>query len=405
MGATKTNLAKQEVKEQIEAGKGGMIIDGKAGEGSLEQFTVRYLAEQGWPPDKVFINDHFHPYGHPMQDYLYDEKGDHISWYELVEELASATVQMSLVRSAPGPVQLSVSRATFASLMLAGRSLGDVTRFFTDSGFRTNVVKAAKHEELERYWLGDHAYVKTLQKDYLESTKNKWDSLILHPAIKPCISVRDTIGEFAYLPHFMADGGWWIQPLSENRYKTETRLTLSQLVQYQLKVAVLQREERTAKPFWAVWMDEYPQYRSPITHNDTLRLARSQNIGLIFLCQDTGIFNDAEIRALAGAATWGTFACERSSAEDVVRQIFRPAGKSLKFWNDPKTTYSIRDEIDNFIKLAMEQKRGEAIVRIDPQLEAYFLEVDQVPDPDPTSERSFREAVAKRWYRPWRKTD
>jgi hypothetical protein len=151
-------------------------------------------------------------------------------------------------------------------------------------------------------------------------------------------------------------------------------------------------------------MDEYPQYRSQITHNDTLRLARSQNVGLIFLCQDTGIFSDAELRALAGAATWGTFACERSSAEDVVRQIFKPRGLLSKDW-DGKTNYSVRDEIDNLIALAMEQRRGEALVRVDPNPDAYFLEVEQVPDPDPRSERSFREAVAKRWYRPWKKSD
>jgi hypothetical protein len=398
MGATKTNLAKQEVKEQIDDGLGGMIIDGKAGEGSLEEFTVRYLAEQGWPPEKVFINDHFSPWGHPMQDYLYDDKRDRVSWYQLVEELTSATIQMSLLRSAPGPVQASVSRMTFASLMLANRPLGDISLFLTDQGFRANVVKKTEHRELEQFWLGEHAYVKTLQKDYLESTRNKWDNMTLHPAIKPCISSRDTNGEFARLSEFMANGGWWIMPLSENKYKTELRLTLAQLAQYQLKVAVLQREELAEKPFWCVWADEYPQYRSPITHNDTLRLARSQNVGLVFLCQDTGIFSDAEFRALAGCATFGTFACERSSAEDVVRQIFRPKGISSKDW-EGKTTYSVRDEIDNLIVLAMEQQRGEALVRIDPKPDAYFLEVEQVKDPDPRFERSFREAVAKRWYR------
>jgi hypothetical protein len=306
---------------------------------------------------------------------------------------------MSLVRSAPGPVQASISRMSFASLMLANRPLGDITQFLTDPGFRANVVKKAGLVDLENFWLGDHAYYKLLQKDALESTRNKWDNLTLHPAIKPCISARDTKGEFANLKDFMANGGWWIQPLSENKYKTELRLTLAQLAQYQLKVGVLQREEAAEKPFWAVWMDEYPQYRSPITHNDTLRLARSQNVGLIFLCQDTGIFNDAEIRALAGAATWGTFACERSSAEDVVRQIFRPRGHSSKDW-EGKSNYSVRDEIDNLIALAMEQQRGEALVRIDPKPDAYFLEVEQQKDPNPHFERSFREVVAKRWYRP-----
>jgi hypothetical protein len=53
----------------------------------------------------------------------------------------------------------------------------------------------------------------------------------------------------------------------------------------------------------------------------------------------------------------------------------------------------------------MSQGLGEAIVRIDPDKSAYFLEVPRVDDPKVTQEEecAFREAVARRWYRP-RKT-
>jgi len=295
---------------------------------------------------------------------------------------------------------------TFASLMLADRPLGDISLFLTDSGFRTNVVKKTGHPELERFWLGEQSYISKLPKDALESTRNKWDILTLHPAIKPCISYRDTKGEFAQLKDFMARGGWWINPLSENRLKPELRLTLAQLMQYKLKVAALQREEATDKPFFCCWFDEYPQYRSSMTHSETLKLCRSQNIGLIFLCQTTD-FTDAEFRDLAGCAVKGVFNCDRSSAEDMVRQIFQPEGKSFKDW-EGKTTYSVRDEVDNLIALVMSQEAGEAIVRIDPDRKAYFLEVPLVPDPKvtPAQERAFREAVAKRWYRkPSRRED
>jgi hypothetical protein len=135
-------------------------------------------------------------------------------------------------------------------------------------------------------------------------------------------------------------------------------------------------------------------------------LGRSQNIGLTFAFQDTGVFNDEEFRALAGCATKIVFNSERTSAEDMVRQIFQPEGKSSKDW-EGKTTYSVRDEIDGYIHMVMSQGRGEAIVRIDPDESAYFLEVPRIPDPQvtPEQERAFREAVAKRWYRPSRKNE
>ena len=336
-----------------------------------------------------------------MQDYLYDDRKDMVSWFEMVEELTSATAEVSKLRSTPGARELSIARMSFASLMLAGRPFSDITLFLTDSATRSAIVKKAAHPDLERFWLGEHSYFQGLPKDVLESLRNKWDGLTLHPAIKPCISERDFKGEFAHLSNFIAKGGWWIKPLSERRLKTEQRMTLAQLEQYQLKVAVLQREEVHEKPFFNVWLDEYPQYRSSITHNDTLRLARSQNIGLTFLCQDTGIFNDDEFRALAGCATKIVFNCDRSSAEDMVRQIFQPEGKSSKDW-EGKITYSVRDEVDNYVSLVMSQDRGEAIVKIDPQKHAHFLEVPYVENPKvtPKQEQAFREAVAKRWYRP-----
>lgn len=401
MGFGKTNLGRHQINQQIEKGLGGLVMDAKSGKESLVTYAVQRLTEVGYDPEKVFINDYFSKFGHPMQDYLYDDRKDDVSWFEIVEELVSATAQLSLLRSTPGARELSLARMSFASLMLADQPLGSISLFLLDSGFRANVVKKTNHPELERFFLGEHSYISKLPKDSLESTRNKWDILILHPAIKPCISARDTNGEFAQLKHFMQHGGWWIVPLSENRLKYELRLTLAQLAQYQLKVATLQREEMKEKPLFYCWLDEYPQYRSSITHNDLVRLARSQQVGLVFLCQDTGIFNDEEFRALAGCATIGAFNCDRSSCEDLVRQIFQPEGKTQKDW-EGKTTYSIRDEIDNYISLIMQQEPGEMIARIKPGKHAYFVEVPFVPDPKVTEaqEEAFREAVAQRWYRP-----
>ena len=402
MGTGKTNLARFQIHQQIDAGLGGIVMDAKEGQESLCTYTIQRLAEVGKDPEHVFILDFFSPFGSPQIDLLYDAQDDEISNFTVVEELVSATALLSTARSSPGAREISMARMSWLSLMLAGppTAAGDIAKFLTDEGFRANVVKKAGHPDLEKFWLGDKAYFKSLPRDVLESCRNKWDNVCLHPAIKPCISTRDTKGEFAQLFEFMQKGGWWIVPISENKLKYELRLTIAQIVQYMLKVATLKREEVSQKLLFLGVLDEYPQYKSPITHTDLLRLARSQNLGLIFLCQDMGIFSDEEFRALSGCATIGTFSCDRSSAEDMVRQIFQPTGHTFKDWEGTKN-YSVRDELDNYIALVMSQERGEAIVRIKQDTKAYFLEVPFVLDPQVTSEQewAFREAVAKRWYR------
>jgi hypothetical protein len=406
-GSGKTNAMKYQIRQQREHNLGGLVMDAKEGDQSLCDFTIRLLAETGASPDDVFIFDPFHPYGSPQQDFLYDDQKDHISWFKVVEELVSMTVAIAHGRSNSGLLERgqSVARMMFASLMLGARPLGDALRFLTDGGFRTNVVKKADMLELELYWLGEHAYYKSLPRDVLESVRNKLEVLCIHPALKPCISSRDTNGEFAQLKDFMARGGWWVVPLSQNKLKPELRLTLGQLMHYKLKVAALQREEVTEKPFFCCWLDEYAQYRSSLTHDETLQLARSQNIGLVFLFQRLGgVISLEEFSALAGCAVKGAFNCDYSSMHTMIQEIFQPEGKSAKDW-EGKTTYSIRDEIDNYVSLGMDQKPGESLVRVDPDRQAYFLNVELQKDPDPRFERAFREAVAKRWYRPWRKND
>jgi hypothetical protein len=88
----------------------------------------------------------------------------------------------------------------------------------------------------------------------------------------------------------------------------------------------------------------------------------------------------------------------------MVMQIFQPKGQTYKDWKGEKLN-SVRDELDQYIALVMEQKQREAIVRVKPDTQAYFLEIPHVADPDPRFERSFREAVAKRWYKPRRSND
>jgi hypothetical protein len=227
---------------------------------------------------------------------------------------------------------------------------------------------------------------------------------MLDPAIRPCFSERDTKGEFFQLFDFMQKGGWFIVPLSENHLKMDFRQTIAQITQYLAKLAALKRQEVEEKPLFLIALDEYQHYKSPITHGSMLEeIARSQNISLNFICQNVASFSDAEFRSLAQCAILTAFNSEYACTRDMVYQIFQPKGQTYKDWKGEKLN-SIKDELDQYIALVMEQKPGEAIVRVDPY-PPYFLEVSYIPDPDPRFERSFREAVAKRWYRPWRKSD
>jgi hypothetical protein len=287
-----------------------------------------------------------------------------------------------------------------------------------DRGFQKNIVKKVAREfnyrELELFWLGQpdfkdedkyhDAYVDRLEKWVLESSRNKLD-IMLDPAIRPCFAERDTQGEFFQLSHFMAQGGWWIVPLSENHLKMASRQTIAQFAQFLLKVAALKRQEVEEKPLVLVALDEYQHYQSPITHRSMLQeIARSQNIALHFLCQKVSGFSDADFGALAQSSVLQLFRSEYACTRDMVMQIFQPKGQTYKDWEGKKLN-SVRDELDQYIALAMEQRQREAIVRVKPDSQAYFLEIPQIDDPDPKFERPFREAVAKRWYTPWKKRD
>jgi hypothetical protein len=414
MGVGKTNAEKFQINQQIEREMGGIVLDGKEGDESLGTYTIQRLAEVGWDPEKCFILDFFSEFGHPMVDLLYDNKKDQISWFQIVEELVGATVTMSTTNQGVLDRGKSMARMAWQALLLGNRPASDFSRFIMDHGFRANVVRkvTAEHDyiELERFWLGyedymkqgsfKDAYVDKLPRDVLESTRNKWD-ICLHPAIRPCLSTRDAKGEFAQLFDFMQNGGWWIVPLSENKLKMEFRQTIAQIAQYLLKIAALKRQEVEEKPYFHVALDEYQHYKCPITHGTMLEeIARSQNIGLTFMCQNVQKFSDEEFSALAGCATLMVFKCEYESAKDMVMEIFQPSGHTYKDW-DKKHLNSIKDELDQYIKLVMEQQRGEAIVRVSPATQAYYLEIPLVPNPKvtPAVVRAFREAVAKRWYR------
>jgi hypothetical protein len=414
MGTGKTNYEKHLINQQIERGGGGLVMDGKEGKESLSLWTIQRLAEVGWDPEKCFILDFFSEFGHPQVDPLYDAVGDNINWSQISNELVDATTVAGSTPDSLLDRGKSMARYVWQALLLSGdQPASSFVRFIMDKGYQRNIVKrvakAYDYPELELFWLGQpdfkdpdkyhDAYVDRLPRDVLESARNKWD-VFLSPSIRPCFSERDTKGEFAQLANFMAEGGWWIIPLSENKLKMAFRQTIAQIAQYLLKVAALKRMEAEDKPFFLVALDEYQHYKSPITHGTMLEeVGRSQNIGIHFLCQNLGKFAPADFEALAECATLTCFRCDAGSARRMVNEMFQPRGQTYKDWNRTKTN-SIIDELNQYLALVMEQQRGEAMIRVNPNPQAYFLEVPYVPDPDPRFEQPFRKDVAKRWYRP-----
>ena len=349
-GTGKTNLAKHQIKQWIDAGGSGIVMDGKEGTESLSQWTIQYLAQVGWNPERCFILDFFSAFGHPMVDPLYDDKKDGMSWFEIVNELVDATAVIASTNQGLLDRGKSMARMAWQGLFLGNQPANQIVRFLMDKGFQRNVVREVAREydypELELFWLGypdfrdpenyRDAYVDRLEKWVLESSRNKWD-IMLHPAIRPCFSERDTKGEFAHVFDFMQIGGWWIVPLSENHLKMDFRQTIAHLAQYLVKVAALKRQEVEKKPFFFACYDEYQHYKSPITHETMLEeIARSQNIGLMFLCQHVGKFSDEEMRALGGCSVVGTFRCDPLSAEDMTKLIFQPKGQTYKDWQSDK---------------------------------------------------------------------
>ena len=394
-GYGKSRIGFEKAVQALELGYGGIILD--AASVIATQF-IRHLAHVGFPTEKTIIVDfgQAFPHGYPVFDFL--QTSDSVSPFKAVEELVNATVTLSEANSSAGPRQIDLSRRAFLALQLAGRSVGDIDLFCMDAGFRANVCKAAGDPSLERFWVGKEAYFNSLPKDAIESLRNKWSGLCLHPMTKPIISYRDSpIDLFAA----MQQGLWLIVNVSEDHLGLEIQQRVGQLFQCALKTATLRRQSVQERlPFLAI-CDEYPQYKSSTTHTNLLRISRNMEVGLVFLCQDTAPFTDAEFFTLTGnCATVGVMNCSKHDAEAMAGEIFLHHGSTWRDWEHTRN-FSASDELRAYAALIMEQEAGRAIVRVKPGKDAYFLDVPQVeyPPDNPKLERAFREAVAAKWYR------
>jgi hypothetical protein len=403
-GAGKSRMAFAKAVQAHRLSYGGLILDAAS---VLSTQFIRYLAHIGYPPERTLIIDFGSPLhlGTPVFHLLASTPD--IAGYKAVEELVRATVTLSESHSTAGDRQMDLGRRAFLVLQQADRTLGDIDRFCIDPGFRVNVCKKAD-ADLERFWIGHEdlqhkgqykgSYVDRLPRDSLESLRNKWSGLCLHPLTKPMISSKENPIDLFDL---MQQGYWVIVNLSEDHLGEDVQQRVGQLFQCMLKTATIRRQRTTHRPPFLVLCDEYPQYRSSTTHTSLLRLSRNMNIGLIFLCQDTAPFTPQEFFTLTGnCSTLGTGNVSRHDSENMAGEIFlNNTGSTWRDWEKTKN-FSAHEELRAYASLIMSLEPGQVIVRVKPSHEAYVVDIPDVeyPPENLKQEHVFREAVATHWY-------
>jgi hypothetical protein len=312
------------------------------------------------------------------------------------EEFVSATALLSTDRSTAGARQLDLTRMAVLPNILMGRTLADLGMFLTDPLHRESLVAATGHPDLIRFWCGRNSYFSQLPKDALESLRNKWNPLILHPAIRRVI---DKKGSSFDLFEFMQEGGVVLVDLREDKLKLEIRQTIAQLIQYWFRLNVLKRQRTKHRPLFMAIFDEFLQYKISSTI-DLLRIARQLVIGCLFLLQDLGLLSKEEYQALtSSAATIMAMNCSKTDATDMAYELFLYSEAAYRDWDETRT-YTLQEQQQAWVSLLMQLPAGKVIARVKPAKDAYLVDVPKAKDPQVSEQsvRRFLQESARRYY-------
>src|SRR5207253_1926117 len=105
------------------------------------------------------------------------------------------------------------------------------------------------------------------------------------------------------------------------KLKQEIRLTISQLIQYWMRVNVLKRQRTDHRPLFMVLLDEFNQYRTESTI-DLTRIARQLGLGILFLCQDLGVLDNNQYRTIcSNCAVLIALSCSQQDGLDMAHQL------------------------------------------------------------------------------------
>ena len=393
-GSGKTNLARLWIDELIANEQGFEVTSAHR---DIINHAIGRMAEKGWPAEKFVLVDFFNPLGHPVIDFFEDDPDDEISPFQLTEEFVSATALVSADRSIAGARQLDLTRMAVLPNILQGRTLADLGMFLTDPVHRTGLVNLTGHPALIRFWCGKNAYFNQLPKDSLESLRNKWNPLFLHPYVRRVIDKKGSSFDRFW---FLQNGGVIINDLSENKFKPEIRQTIAQMLQYASRVNVLKRQETDHRPFYMHIYDEFIQYKT-ITTIDLTRIARQLNVGCLFLLQDLGLLNQEEYRALTtNCGSIMAMNCSKNDATDMAHELFLYSDAAYRDWDESKT-YSLQEQQQAWISLIMQLHPGQMIARVKPGREAWLLDVPQAEDPKVSVKtmQAFLKDMAAQYYR------
>ncbi len=397
-GSGKSNFTKKLINDQFKKGGSFLCLDAA---GDLRDYTIQRAVELDWPPQKFVLIDFFPPQGmsYPVIDFLEDDPNDDLSPYQLCEELVTATSLISTSRSIPGARELDLARMCWLPLILTKKPFTHIARFLLDEAYRNKVVLDSGHVDLEMFWLGKDSYFKRLdrQGQVLESIRNKFNPLVLHPALKRVLNHK---GSSFDLFEFIQNGGVVVVDLSEHKLKYEIRLTISHLIQYWFRVNILKRQRTDHRPLFTAFLDEFPQYKTPATI-DLTRIARQLGLSLLFLVQDLGILDHNEYRTLmSNCATLIAMNSSQQDAQDMAYQLFLRDGSTYRDWEGTRN-YSSQDELTAYVSMIMQLEQGQAIARVKPSKDAYFLDIPLVPKPHVSDQKvhNFLCEMAKLWYR------
>jgi hypothetical protein len=166
-----------------------------------------------------------------------------------------------------------------------------------------------------------------------------------------------------------------------------------------VRINVLTRQRVTDRPLYMCILDEFPQYKTTSTI-DLTRIARQLGLGILFLCQDLGIFSAEEYRALtSNCATLMAMNCNRNDAIDMAHELFLYSESPWRDWEETKNL-SAQEEMNARASLLMQLAPGQMIARVKPSRDTWLLDVPEAKNPqvnEKTVEAFLKEMAAKHY--------
>lgn len=312
-GVGKSTLIENLVLQDVEAGRGCLLLDGKGGD-LVDEITSRLPKGR----EDIIVLDPGRGGAVPGLR-IFGQSGDpQIAADVLVGIIAE------LFRDSWGPWSAKWMRAGLVTIANApGTTLADLPALFREDGFRRRLVARLDDPILEGIWASYEAMSVEARALQTSSALGKVEELIGRPVVR---SVLTQSAPSVDMSEVLARGQVVLVSISPGQIGTPAARLLGALTIYTLFAAIQARvgippEKR--HPFFA-YIDE-PRVLGdiPVPIADLLELSRGLGVGLLLGCQSLQQFNQrVRAAALTNAATIVAF---RQNAEDA-RLLARELG-------------------------------------------------------------------------------